>query len=182
MKIKNKKMLNEKGDLKWDYYFMSLAKLSALRSKDPTTRVGACIVNQQKYVVSLGYNGMPTNFQGDATIVDNDKIFPWERPQENGNVKDSKYAYVVHAEENAIINANITNSKIESGSIMYITHSPCFKCARLIVQSKIKKVIYAEAYRPESEEFEISEFILKSMGVEIEKMNINFDLSFEIKD
>ncbi|MBN0919352.1 dCMP deaminase family protein [Mycoplasma gypis] len=158
---------------------MSLAKLSALRSKDPTTKVGACIVNNDKYVISLGYNGMPTNYEGNKRKQsDNDKMFSWERPQEQNDVLNSKYTYVVHAEQNAIINANITNSKIEKGSTIYITHSPCFNCAKLIVQSKIKRVVFAQAYRPDSDEYKASEYILRSMGVEVKMLEEDFDLEF----
>lgn len=89
---------------------MSLAKLSALRSKDPLTKVGACIVSPDNYVISLGYNGMPTSYLNKE--VNNDDLFTWNRPTTQNDVLNSKYTYVVHAEANAIINANITNSKI----------------------------------------------------------------------
>ncbi|QJG67280.1 dCMP deaminase family protein [Mycoplasma phocoenae] len=156
---------------------MSLAKLSAQRSKDPNTKVGACIVNQN-YVVSLGYNGMPksincTNANND---LDNDLIFSWEKPAVKEEILNSKYTYVVHAEANAIINANLTNSKIGENAIMYITHMPCFNCAKLIVQSKISRIVYAEDYKNDTEEGKASMLILEKMGVKIEKINQNFDV------
>ncbi|WP_277870930.1 deoxycytidylate deaminase [Metamycoplasma phocicerebrale] len=181
MNSKTKKIIfNEhKDNIKWEIYFMALAKLSALRSKDPTTKVGACIVSPHNYVVSLGYNGMPTSFNN--STLNNDEIFPWSRPNESQDVLNSKYTYVVHAEANAIINANLTNSKIESGCSIFVTHSPCYHCAKLIVQSKISKVYYAIAYKEESDDFKASEKIFQAFGIECIKINNDFDLDFKIK-
>ncbi|ACF07270.1 Deoxycytidylate deaminase [Metamycoplasma arthritidis] len=167
---------NDNYVIDWDKYFMSLAKLSAMRSKDPSTKVGACIVNTKNYIVSLGYNGMPTSFNN--TKINNDTQFPWDRPSNKDDIINSKYTYVVHAEQNAIINANITSSHIEPGSTLYVTHSPCAMCAKLVVQSKIKKVVYAEAYRSEADEFKASQLILTTFGVEIVKMP-NFEINFK---
>ena len=107
MKIEDnlKEIFTDKNNIKWDAYFMSLAKLSAFRSKDPNTKVGACIVNKNKYVVSLGYNGMPTGVN--ETKKNNDEYFSWDRPKDKDDVLNSKYTFVIHAEQNAIINANI---------------------------------------------------------------------------
>ena len=99
--------------ISWDEYFMGLAHLSALRSKDPNTQVGACIVDKDKKVVSIGYNGMP--------IGCNDKDMPWNR---EGGFKDTKYAYVVHAELNAILNSP-RNLK---DTILYVSLFPCILC------------------------------------------------------
>lgn len=109
-----------------DNYFMSLAFLSARRSKDPSTQVGACIVNQKNRIVGLGYNGFP-NGCGQA--------FPWKR---EGEGIDTKYPFVVHAEVNAILNAT---SSLE-GATIYCTLFPCNVCAQVIVQSGIIEVIY----------------------------------------
>ncbi|TPE58109.1 deoxycytidylate deaminase [[Mycoplasma] falconis] len=158
---------------------MSLAKLSALRSKDPTTKVGACIVSPDNYVISLGYNGMPTGYNNQET--NNDLMFSWERPKDQSDVLNSKYTYVVHAEANAIINANINNASIIKGSSIYVTHSPCYHCAKLIVQSKIAKVYYAEAYKPESDDFKASKVIFDSFGVKMIKMEKDFEIDFKIK-
>ncbi|WP_277869740.1 deoxycytidylate deaminase [[Mycoplasma] phocidae] len=168
-----------KDNIKWEIYFMALAKLSAMRSKDPTTKVGACIVSPNNYVVSLGYNGMPTSFNNKT--LNNDDIFPWNRPEKSQDVLNSKYTYVVHAEANAIINANLTNSKIESNSSIFVTHSPCYHCAKLIVQSKISKVYYAIAYKEESDDFKASEKIFQAFGIECIKIKDDFDLNFRIK-
>ncbi|MCU4117322.1 dCMP deaminase family protein [Mycoplasma zalophi] len=176
--------LTENGSLKWDYYFMSLAKLSAMRSKDPTTKVGACIVSDSNHVISVGYNGMPkvVSEVSETQNIDNDKIFSWDRPKTKDDIKNSKYTYVVHAEANAIINANLTNSNIKPNSTIYITHSPCFNCAKLIVQSKITRVVYANEYRNDSEEWESSLYILKSMGVELIKLERDFDINITEKE
>lgn len=181
MKIEDnlKEIFTDKNNIKWDAYFMSLAKLSAFRSKDPNTKVGACIVNKNKYVVSLGYNGMPTGVN--ETKKNNDEYFSWDRPKDKDDVLNSKYTFVIHAEQNAIINANITNSNIEEGSTIYVTHFPCYNCAKLLVQSKIAKVIYETDYVPDSQDHEASEKILKTFKVDIVKLEPKFDIEFKIK-
>ncbi|MGD9604573.1 MAG: cytidine/deoxycytidylate deaminase family protein [Bacilli bacterium] len=113
--------------ISWDKYFMGVAILSQMRSKDPNTQVGACIVNPQKRIVGIGYNGFPIG-------CDDDK-FPWEN---NGDFLDTKYPYVVHAEPNAILNAI---SSLDNCTI-YVTLFPCHECAKLIIQSGIKEVVY----------------------------------------
>ncbi len=114
--------------LRWDEYFMGIALLSAQRSKDPGTQVGACIVGSDKRIISMGYNGMPTGC--------NDDVMPWDR---DGNAMDTKYLYVCHAELNAILNRGNTDLH---GSTLYTTLFPCNECAKAIIQSGIKKVIY----------------------------------------
>lgn len=113
----------------WDTYFMGIALLSAERSKDPSTQVGACIVSQEHKILSMGYNGMPTG-------VSDDDI-PWGR---EGQPLETKYSYVCHAELNAILNCP-TSLK---GSTIYVALFPCNECAKAIVQSGITKVIYKE--------------------------------------
>lgn len=117
----------EFNNITWDEYFMSIALLSSLRSKDPNTKVGACIVSEDHKVLSLGYNGMPIG-------VDDHKI-PWERV---GEPIDTKYFYVCHAELNAILNSN-HNLK---NSTVYVTLFPCNECTKAIIQSGIKKIVY----------------------------------------
>lgn len=115
--------------LHWDEYFMEIAKLSARRSKDPHTQVGACIVDTKNRIIGIGYNGFPRGCSDD--------ILPWTR--EAADPLDTKYLYVVHAEANAILNKNdadITNSKI------YVSLFPCNECAKLIIQAGISEVIY----------------------------------------
>lgn len=113
--------------LSWDEYFMGMAHLAAFRSKDPNTQVGACIVNPQKRVVGLGYNGFPKGCDDDA--------YSWSR---QGEFLETKYPYVVHAELNAILNSiqNLT------GCTLYVSLFPCNECAKAIIQSGISKVIY----------------------------------------
>lgn len=113
--------------ISWDEYFMGIAILSSKRSKDPSTKVGACIVSSDKKVLSLGYNGMPVG-------VD-DNLIPWGR---EGEELETKYPYVCHAELNAILNSN-HNLK---GSKVYVTLFPCNECAKAIIQAGIKEVIY----------------------------------------
>jgi dCMP deaminase len=113
--------------LSWDEYFMGVAHMSSMRSKDDTSQVGACIVNDKNRIVGIGYNGFPIGCEDDE--------FPWER---DGGFLETKYAYVVHAEPNAILNATVPLS----GARMYVTLFPCNECAKLIIQSGIREVIY----------------------------------------
>ena len=117
-------------NLNWDEYFMGIALLSAKRSKDPSTQVGACIVDANNRVVSIGYNGMPRG-------VDDDAI-PWG----HGEGLESKYLYVCHAEFNAILNTR-DGSQLE-GCRIYVTLFPCNECAKAIIQTGIKEIIYGD--------------------------------------
>ena len=112
--------------INWDEYFMGIAMLAAQRSKDPGTQVGACIVSPDNIIISTGYNGMPKGCSDDE--------FPWER--EGG---ETKYPYVVHAELNAILNANGRDLR---GSRLYVALFPCNECAKAIIQSGVKEVMY----------------------------------------
>jgi len=114
--------------LSWDEYFMGIATLSAMRSKDPSTQVGACIVNEDKRILSMGYNGMPRCCSDDE--------YPWDK---NDSALDSKYLYVCHAEFNAILNCAVGSVK---GCTVYTTLFPCNECAKAIIQSGIKEVVY----------------------------------------
>ncbi len=115
--------------ISWDEYFMGIALLSAQRSKDSNTQVGACIVNHENKILSLGYNGMPTG------CCDDD--MPWEREAESP--VDTKYMYVCHAELNAILNRS---SGSLDGAKLYVTLFPCNECAKAIIQSGIKEIVY----------------------------------------
>ncbi len=110
----------------WDEYFMGVAKLAARRSKDPSTQVGACIVSPENIIISTGYNGMPKGCSDDE--------FPWDREG-----ADTKYPYVVHAELNAILNANGRDLR---DSRVYVALFPCNECAKAIIQSGVKEVVY----------------------------------------
>ena len=112
--------------ISWDEYFMGIAMLAAKRSKDPNTQVGACIVSPENIIISTGYNGMPKGCSDDE--------FPWEREGEQ-----TKYPYVVHAELNAILNANGRDLR---GSRLYVALFPCNECAKAIIQSGVKEVLY----------------------------------------
>lgn len=111
-----------------DDYFMGIALLSAQRSKDPLTQVGACLVNEDNIIVGTGYNGLPHGCSDDE--------FP--RDKHPTNFLENKHSYVVHAEVNAILNANASTS----GATLYVGLFPCNECAKIIIQSKIKKIIY----------------------------------------
>ena len=115
--------------ISWDEYFLGIAMLAAKRSKDPNTQVGACIVSPEDIIISTGYNGMPKGCSDDE--------FPWERG--DGQGYDSKYPYVVHAELNAILNANGRDLR---GSRIYVALFPCNECAKAIIQSGVKEVVY----------------------------------------
>ena len=124
--------------LTWDEYFMAVAKLSAMRSKDPSTQVGACIVSDNNRILSIGYNGAPNGFHDDN--------FPWDR---EGNPLDTKYMYVVHAERNAILNYRGSRKDLE-GARIYVDLFHCNECAKEIIQSGIKEVIYlCDKYKAE---------------------------------
>ena len=112
--------------ISWDEYFMGVAMLAAQRSKDPNTQVGACIVSQDNIIISTGYNGMPKGCSDDD--------FPWNRDGD-----DNKYPYVVHAELNAILNANGRDLR---GSRLYVALFPCNECAKAVIQSGIKEIFY----------------------------------------
>ena len=114
--------------ISWDEYFMGIAMLSAMRSKDDDSQVGTCIVSSDNKILSLGYNGMPTGCD--------DNLMPWRR---NGAPLDTKYMYVCHAELNAILNSGDTSLK---DSILYVTLFPCNECAKAIIQSGIREVVY----------------------------------------
>ena len=117
-------------NISWDEYFMSIALLSSLRSKDGNTKVGACIVSDDHKVLSLGYNGMPLRVS--------DEEIPWAGSKENKPYLETKYPYVCHAELNAILNSN-HNLK---GSTLYVTLFPCNECTKAVIQAGIKKVVY----------------------------------------
>ncbi|MBO7698974.1 MAG: dCMP deaminase family protein, partial [Erysipelotrichaceae bacterium] len=141
--------------ISWDEYFMGLSHLSALRSKDPNTQVGACIVDQENKVVSIGYNGMPRGCS--------DQEFPWER---DGGFLDTKYAFVVHAELNAILNS-IRSVK---DCTIYVSLFPCNECAKAIIQSGIKKVVYESDKYDGIDSNIASKKMLKEAGVELQQL------------
>ncbi len=122
--------MKRKDYISWDEYFMGIAKLSGMRSKDPNTQVGACIVSDDHKIMSMGYNGFP------AGCSDDD--FPWDR---EGDFLDTKYAYVTHSELNAIL--NFRGGTLE-GTTLYVSLFPCNECAKAIIQAGIKTVVYSD--------------------------------------
>ncbi|MDR0608243.1 MAG: dCMP deaminase family protein [Candidatus Peribacteria bacterium] len=144
--------------LTWDEFFMLVAIVSSLRSKDPSKRVGACIVNEDHVIVGTGYNGLPRGF--------NDDEFSWEKSED---FKKSRNSYVVHSEENAI-----DNSRGElKGCTLYVTLFPCNECAKRIVQNGIAKVVYLSASNLHNEYAEVARDILQKGNVILEKSHIN---------
>ncbi|MDD3197576.1 MAG: dCMP deaminase family protein [Eubacteriales bacterium] len=157
--------------ISWDEYFMGIALLAARRSKDPSTQVGACIVNQQNKILSVGYNGMP--------IGCSDDVFPWER---EGEALDTKYPYVCHAELNAILN-NIGFSLAECK--IYVPLFPCNECSKAIIQSGIREVIYISDKYAETDSVRASKKMMEHAGVQYRTLETSLEelcLSFRIED
>ncbi len=142
--------------ISWDEYFMGIAILSAQRSKDSNTQVGACIVNSDNKIVSVGYNGMPTGCSDDE--------MPWERSAESA--LDTKYPFVCHAELNAILNSNIGNL---GGCTVYVTLFPCNECAKAIIQSGIKRVVYYDNKYSDTDSTKASCLLFNRCGVKFEQ-------------
>ncbi len=151
--------------ISWDEYFMGVALLSAKRSKDPSTQVGACIINKDKRIIAIGYNGFPKGCD--------DSVFPWGKTDENP--LNTKYPYVVHAEANAILNSN---SSLK-GSKLYVTLFPCNECAKLLIQSGVEEIIYLSDKNRTSDSFIASKRMLDAAGIKYYKMD---NLEIEIKN
>ncbi|HIW14860.1 MAG: deoxycytidylate deaminase [Acutalibacteraceae bacterium] len=137
--------------ISWDEYFMGVALLASCRSKDPNTQVGACIVSPENIILSTGYNGFPVGCSDDE--------YPWEREGEH-----TKYPYVVHAELNAILNAS---GKSLRGARIYVDLFPCNECAKAIIQSGIREVIYLSDKYAETPATLASKRMLRSAGVTV---------------
>lgn len=149
-----------KSYINWDEYFMSIATISSMRSKDPRTKVGACIVSEDKRILSIGYNGMPNGCD--------DEEFPWCGDENGGAFHETKYAYVTHAELNAILNAANHGVKLK-GSIVYVTLFPCNECAKAIIQCGIKSIIYDSDKYNGTPSNTISKKLLDAAGVTYRK-------------
>ena len=147
--------------ISWDKYFMGVALLSAKRSKDPSTQVGACIVNEDLRIIGIGYNGLPRGCEDD--------VFPWGKT--DPNPLNNKYPYVVHAEPNAILNST-TSLK---GSTLYVTLFPCNECTKLIIQSGIRHIIYLEDKYHDRDTYVASRRMLDAAGVDYKQME-QFDV------
>ena len=150
-------MAKRQDYLSWDEYFMGVAMLSSYRSKDPNTQVGACIVNDKNRIMSMGYNGFPSGCSDDE--------FPWDRTGEQ-----TKYPFVVHAELNAILNANGRDLR---GSRVYVALFPCNECAKAIIQSGVKEVLYLSDKYADSMATLASKRMLDAAGVKYTQLRTN---------
>lgn len=140
------------SSISWEEYFMKIAEISALRSKDPMTKVGCCIVKDHK-IIGIGYNGMPNGIPDDSPEIS------WERPE--------KYKFVVHAEVNAILNT-VSFEKLK-GSILYCTLFPCNECMKIIIQSGIHEIVYADMKDPSRPDMKASLTMLRLAGLSCRK-------------
>ena len=155
--------------LSWDEYFMGVALLAAGRSKDPSTQVGACIVDDAERILSTGYNGFPYGCSDDE--------YPWER---EGETNDTKYPFVVHAELNAILNCRGKNL---SGARIYVALFPCNECAKAIIQSGIKEVVYLSDKYAGTPSVKASKRMLASAGVRVRQFITKRDfITLHFKD
>lgn len=157
-----------KDYINWDDYFMGIAILSSMRSKDPNTQVGACIVNDDKRIVGVGYNGLPKGCE--------DADFPWER---EGDFLDTKYPYVCHAELNAILNS----TKSLKNCTIYVALFPCNECAKAIIQSGIREIVYLSDKYVKTDVNIASKKLLDTAGVKYrrletktESLTLNFNV------
>ena len=153
--------------ISWDEYFMGVAKLSGMRSKDPSTQVGACIVSNDNKILSMGYNGFP--------IGCSDSDFPWNR---DGEPLDNKYFYVVHSELNAIL--NYRGGSLD-GTKIYVSLFPCNECAKAIIQAGIKEIVYASDKYADTDSTIASKRMLDAAGVKYRRYlptgrTISFDV------
>lgn len=163
--------MKRKDYISWDEYFMGVALLSARRSKDPNTQVGACIINGQNKIVGAGYNGLPIGCDDDQ--------FPWHK---EGDFLDTKYPYICHAELNAILNNIGMDLK---GCKIYTALFPCNECTKAIIQSGINEVIYLSDKYAGTDVSKASKLMLDRAGVTYRKVEAKMDaitISFNEKD
>ena len=156
--------------ISWDQYFMGIALLSAERSKDPSTQVGACIVDDNNRILSEGYNGMPAGCEDD--------IMPWGKI---GDPLNNKYFFVCHAELNAILNS----TRSLKDCIIYVALFPCHECSKAIIQSGIKEIVFLSDKYNGTDSDLASKRMLDAAGVTYRKLKPNIDkliLSFDEKD
>ena len=163
-------MPKREGYISWDEYFMGVSLLASMRSKDPSTQVGACIVSDENKIMSVGYNGFPRGCSDDE--------FPWERSAENSN--DTKYPFVCHAELNAILNAGGQDLR---GARIFVALFPCNECAKAIIQSGIKEVVYISDKYADTPATQASKKMFNAAGVKLthfkcdKAITISFDES-----
>jgi len=151
--------------LTWDDYFMSVAQLSSLRSKDPRTQVGACIVDKNKRVVGIGYNGMPNKCK--------DSCMSWNV----GEGLDNKHLYVVHAELNAIL-----NSKMDlTDCVLYTTLFPCNECTKAIIQASVKEIVYLDDKYKDYDMIKASKFMLDLVGIKYRQLKSDVTYNIDLR-
>ena len=164
----------EKDRITWNEYFMTIAQVSALRSKDPNSKVGAVLVSEDNKRLSIGYNGAPRAF-------DDSKV-PWNRDPELPYI-DRKYPYMCHAEMNSVVNYGGAMKDFR-GATAYVTLFPCDDCSKLLAQVGVKKVIYLHDYHHDEPIYEASRIILKECGIEYEQFkqesNVEINVSITI--
>jgi len=154
----------------WDAYFMGVALLSAERSKDNNTQVGSCIVSSDNKILSMGYNGLPLGCSDDE--------FPWKRKSPDDNVLETKYPYTVHSELNAIL--NYRGGSLE-GAKLYVTLFPCNECAKAIIQTGIRTVVYESDKYALTPSTRASKRMFDAAGVRYYKYNrTGRDIRFEV--
>lgn len=146
-------MDKRKDYISWDEYFMGIAVLSSMRSKDPNTQVGACIVSPEKKIIGVGYNGFPIGCSDDE--------LPWAR---EGEWIETKYPYVCHAELNAILNSPVSSLR---GATLYVALFPCNECAKAIIQTGIRKVVYLSDKYRDTDATKASRRMMESAGIEL---------------
>lgn len=161
-----KKMMPPREVMSRDEYYLGRAFITAAKSKDPRTQVGAMIVSANNKPLSSGYNGPPKN------IPDTD--IDWDRP--------AKYPFIIHAEDNAIKFANKSGfASLLVGATLYVTAAPCRTCMLDIVDAEIARVVY---FRPKtdpgsllanSEEWEVTQEIARLGRVNLESFRGNLN-------
>ncbi len=161
-------MKEREEHITWDEYFMGIAKLSAGRSKDPSTQVGACIVSKDNRLLSTGYNGAPNGFRDDQ--------FPWDR---DGEPLQTKYMFVCHAEANAIDNFRGYKKEFE-GARIYVDLFPCNECAKKIIQNGIKEVIYLSDKYSDSDSTKAAKLLFDVCGVTYRQLQIEHQKTYRL--
>lgn len=164
--------MNKREDyISWDEYFISVALVSAMRSKDPNTQVGACIVDKDNKIVSIGYNGFPNGCSDDD--------LPWDK---EGGFLETKYAFSCHAELNAILNSSRSNLR---GCSVYTTLFPCNECTKAIIQSGIDEIVYLSDKYSDTDITKASKIMIEKSGVKVRKFESKKEgvfLSFDEND
>lgn len=162
-------MAKRNGYITWDEYFMGVADLASMRSKDPHTQVGCCIVDVKKRIASVGYNGFPFGCSDD--------VYPWSRHADGLDETETKYPYVVHSELNAILNYK---GETLEGCSLYVTMFPCCECSKAIIQSGIREVIYRDDAYLHSTSGKASLRMFASAGVKVRRLEMEKEIKIHV--